>query len=127
MKRFILGLRDFVLGLVIKIRDFVLGLALGLTEILLGLAEIFTSLLIGVMFLFFTGAIFMYLWKWIIVPFGLPPINLFHATGIIIIKNFLTFKSKSKEKNRVQSLVVAEYLINLLFFLGVGYLLSLYI
>ena len=39
----------------------------------------------------FGGWVMTYLWKWFIVPLGVPPITLFHALGINLMAGYLTF------------------------------------
>jgi hypothetical protein len=79
-------------------------------------------IIIGPMILF-EGWVMLVLYRWFIMPFGLPNIGLFHAIGISTLISTIKGNRTSKENKEVSYIYRAGVrFFTLLFLLGLGYI-----
>ena len=72
------------------------------------------------------GFVFSQLWKWYLVPLGLPVIGYLHAFMIILMGRLITYKPFTKEETTEGFKRSGQIITLWLFAWGVGYMLSSY-
>ena len=72
------------------------------------------------------GFVFSVMWKWFVVPLGMPSLTLVNAIGcILMVRFFFRFKNNSGNKNTLSESVVT-ILVKPWIFLGLGWLVTLF-
>jgi hypothetical protein len=72
------------------------------------------------------GFVFSQLWKWYLVPLGMPLIGYVHAFMIIMMGRLVTYKAPLDEEKRDAVKKTGQIVTIWLFAWGVGYMLSSY-
>lgn len=69
--------------------------------------------------------VFVILWEWFVVPaFGLPPLQLGHAAGLILMVTFLGYRNREKPEEStgvIAAKAIAASICMPLFALGIGW------
>lgn len=66
--------------------------------------ESFLSLIIGVIILFLSPYVMTLMWGWFITGFGLPALGYWHAFGVMLVVDFLTYKAPSTSEGSFQQI-----------------------
>jgi hypothetical protein len=74
----------------------------------------FSFLVLSIISCILQGFVFTYLWQWFLIPFGMKPISLIHAIGLIILLDFGTYHYydyKSEDNKLIKMLKALRFVI----------------
>ena len=81
------------------------------------------GLVLSFILLFLAPYVFMLMWKWFIVRLGVPNIGYWHAFGLTLLVNFLTYKTTdTKVTNKQLAYALWYVLITWLVSFGISFL-----
>lgn len=71
--------------------------------------ESFLSIVIGMIILFLSPYVMMLMWGWFITGLGLPALGYWHAFGVMLVVDFLTYKAPSTSEGSLKQMKHALY------------------